>query len=220
MNVYKIYYAVDEGEIETAYITERTEAAARKVFKRASEGREITDVELYETDAQATKEQERETLEKIKAMVAELGPHSYLATAFDGAFEDAEQNIEYDAAFSMKARAESATAQLEEMASDCNIAKSEAARLREQLAAAREEIATLERRQLPSWLRDAARRLIADEATAAQAEMEQTADTMARLADTPEDIAFQSAVKSYRGAKELRGVCEQIVAGLDVLAEE
>ena len=37
-------------------------------------------------------------------MVAELGPQSYLATAFEGCFEDAEQNIEDDVAYSMKAR--------------------------------------------------------------------------------------------------------------------
>lgn len=62
MNRYKITYIVDEGETETAYITERTEAAARKVFKTVSKGREITDVELYDTNVPATKEQERETL--------------------------------------------------------------------------------------------------------------------------------------------------------------
>lgn len=44
----------------------------------------------------ATKEQERKTLEKIRQMVAELGTDSYLAAAFDGAFEIAEQNIEND----------------------------------------------------------------------------------------------------------------------------
>ena len=43
-----------------------------------------------------TKEQERNTLEKIKQMVAELGKDSYLAAAFIGAFELAEQNIEND----------------------------------------------------------------------------------------------------------------------------
>ena len=96
MNSYKITYIVGEGETEETYITERTEAAARKLFKKASGGREITDVELYDTDAPATKDQERETLEKIKAMVAELGPQSYLATAFEGCFADAESNIEND----------------------------------------------------------------------------------------------------------------------------
>lgn len=84
MNSYKITYVAGEGETEQTYITERTEAAARKFFKKASDGREIVDVELYDTEASATKDQERETLEKIKAMVAELGPQSYLATAFEG----------------------------------------------------------------------------------------------------------------------------------------
>lgn len=68
MNIYRITYIVGEGESKEAYITERTEAAARKTFKRMIEGREIADVELYETDAPATKEQEREALEKIKAI--------------------------------------------------------------------------------------------------------------------------------------------------------
>lgn len=113
MNRYKITYIVDEGETEAAYITERTEAAARKVFKTVSKGREITDVELYDTNVPATKEQERETLSKIKQMVEELGPQSYLATAFRGAFEDAEQNIEDDAAYSWYDRAESATKRAE-----------------------------------------------------------------------------------------------------------
>lgn len=44
----------------------------------------------------ATKEQEHKTLKKIKQMVAELGENSYLAAAFTGAFELAEQNIEND----------------------------------------------------------------------------------------------------------------------------
>ena len=38
MNRYKITYIVDKGETETTYITERTEAAARKVFRAASKG--------------------------------------------------------------------------------------------------------------------------------------------------------------------------------------
>lgn len=35
----------------------------------------------------ATKEEERQVLEKIKKMVAELGENSYLAAAFTGSFE-------------------------------------------------------------------------------------------------------------------------------------
>lgn len=49
-----------------------------------------------------TKQQERDALEKVRKIVASLGENSYIGTAFDGCFDLAEQNIEYDAAFSMK----------------------------------------------------------------------------------------------------------------------
>lgn len=43
-----------------------------------------------------TKEQERKALEQIKKTVADLGPDSYVATAFDGVWEIAESNINND----------------------------------------------------------------------------------------------------------------------------
>lgn len=48
----------------------------------------------------ATKDQERAALVKIRKIVRDLGEDSYVGTAFDGAFELAEENIENDAAFS------------------------------------------------------------------------------------------------------------------------
>lgn len=53
-----------------------------------------------------TKEQERKALEKIRKIVEELGENSYIGTAFEGCFRDAEDNIEDDAAYSMKSRFE------------------------------------------------------------------------------------------------------------------
>jgi len=44
----------------------------------------------------ATKEQELEALQQIKALVAGLGPRSYIATAFKGVFDIAQENIEND----------------------------------------------------------------------------------------------------------------------------
>lgn len=44
----------------------------------------------------ATKDQERQALKKIKNIVEALGDDSYIAMAFDGAFELAEENIEND----------------------------------------------------------------------------------------------------------------------------
>lgn len=55
-----------------------------------------------------TKEQERKALEQIKKIVANLGENSYIATAFEGCFEIAAENIEDDFACSMKQRKEAA----------------------------------------------------------------------------------------------------------------
>lgn len=55
-----------------------------------------------------TKEQERKALEKIRKIVLELGEDSYVGTAFTGVFSIAEQNIEYDAAFSLAEEVETA----------------------------------------------------------------------------------------------------------------
>lgn len=57
-----------------------------------------------------TKEQERKALEQIKKIVASLGEDSYIATAFEGCFEIAAENIENDFACSMKQRKEAAEA--------------------------------------------------------------------------------------------------------------
>lgn len=221
MNSYKITYVAGEGDTEQTYITERTEAAARKFFKKVSGGREIVDVELYDTEASATKEQERETLEKIKAMVAELGPQSYLATAFEGTFEDAETNIENDFAFSMKARVESLEEQLREAGGKYNALKTDAAHLeaerdaaREELAVAQEQIAALKRQQLPEELRRDLVETLTAEAQVSRARMAEAADKMAMCAESAACVLFKDSVARYRAEKARAEAMEQRAAEL------
>lgn len=117
MNEYKITYS---GESEGyRLVVDSTEAAAKKYFREQAKeldlGRiTIDDVELVSDNAMATKRNERETLETIRQMVADLGEQSYLATAFQGCFEDAEDNIDDDAAYSYKGRYEHVREQLDE----------------------------------------------------------------------------------------------------------
>lgn len=54
----------------------------------------------------STKDEERKALEKIRKIVADLGEDSYIGMAFTGCFEDAERNIDDDAAYSQSERAE------------------------------------------------------------------------------------------------------------------
>lgn len=219
MNRYKITYIVDEGETETAYITERTEAAARKVFKTLSKGREITDVELDDTDVPATKEQERETLSKIKQMVEELGPQSYIAAAFEGCFDVAEQNIEDDFACSMKKRAETAEQQLAYNRRELDDAKKQLKELGGLVDSLKEENRSLglrlARSVFPSDLYLDLWTLATDDAKESRERMASAADIMAEMADTPQDIVFTRAVTIYREQKARAARCERMVAGLD-----
>lgn len=219
MNSYKVTYILN-GEEHYDHITERTEKAAQKRLKGIYKDAEITDTELTSTDVNATKEQERETLEKIKAMVAELGPQSYLKTAFEGVYEVAEMNIDEDAAYSFPGRVNILEEQLREMGSKYNVARSDVEVLRSQLDHAQEQADALKKQQLPVWLHSAVYGLASEELATSKARMEQAAETMAYYAEAPQDIAFAEAVKGYRAAKERREVCEQIVKGLEALTEE
>ena len=225
MNEYKLQYHYPESSIDTAYIVERTEAAARKtLIKRFGKEIEIDDTELVSTDANATKEQERETLEKIKAMVAELGPQSYLKTAFEVVFEVAEMNIDEDAAYSFPGRVSLLEEQLKEMGSKYNAAHSDAEVLnsqldhvREQIAAAQEQIATLKRGHLPEELRRDLWVMTTTEAEASRARMAEAAEKMAVGADNPACVLFKDSVALYRAEKARAEAMEQRAAELDAL---
>lgn len=225
MNSYKIIFHYPESSDETAYITERTEAAARKgLVKQFGKDAEIVDIELHNADANATKEQERETMEKIKAMVAELGPQSYLKTAFEGVFEVAEMNIDEDAAYSFPGRVSILEEQLKETGSKLNSAKRDAdiaqkalTTAEAQLAAAQEEIATLKRGHLPEELRRDLWVMTTTEAEASRARMAEAAEKMAVGADNPGCVLFKDAVARYRAEKARAEAMEQRAAELDAL---
>lgn len=226
MNEYKITYRTVEGNAQR-FIVERTEAAARKQLKADVEGAEITDVELVDDNANATKAQERATLAKIKAMVAELGPQSYIATAFEGCFEIAEENIDDDAACSMKGRFELEAQRAIERGYEVDRLKAEVKRLNsgidELVQKDDERKAALERlgrKVLSDELYTAIRDLAQEDRTAARQRMEESAETMAALAETPQDIAFAAAVTGYREAKKRRALCEDILTGLENMSEE
>lgn len=52
MNEYKIDFSYPESDVETAYIVERTEGAARKALsKRFGKEAEITNIEIVNADA-------------------------------------------------------------------------------------------------------------------------------------------------------------------------
>lgn len=214
MNNYRITYELEDKSLQTQ-IVERSEAAARKEFKVRVKGSTITDVELVAENVPATKDQERDALATIKKLVEELGPQSYLKTAFDGVFEVAEMNIEEDAAYSFPGRVNILEEQLREVGSKYNAARSDVEVLRSQLDYAQGQVDALKRQQLPEELRRDLWVMVTTEAEVSRARMAEAADIMAEMADTPQDIAFTRAVAIYREQKARAARCERMVAGLD-----
>lgn len=143
MNTYKIIFTRENGTQGADHFTAINERQARKDFGECYRHSTATiiSIELASTNTPATKQQERDTLEKIRKMVEQLGPDSYLATAFEGCFDLAAENIDNDWACSMADRARNAekrVADLEDKLSEAAHAvaeekDAEIARLKDQL---------------------------------------------------------------------------------------
>lgn len=109
MNTYEISFQRENNTVLSDRVTAATPGEAKKLFRdiyrhaEGIQGKELK-VELVAENTPATKDQEREALAKIKAILESLGPDSYVGTAFEGCIEDAKENIENDWACSMKGR--------------------------------------------------------------------------------------------------------------------
>lgn len=151
-----------------------------------------------------TKEQERQAIQKIRKIVEGMGENSYLATAMEGVLETAEENIEYDAAFSLKGRAEVAEKEASQL-------KKENEELRETLKNAEERVKNLESRcneayselqryTLPDWMQRELDKRIQTELERTEREMREAADGMAAAIGEEGRMAAQAAdeAKRYR----------------------
>lgn len=203
MNEYKVLEISGSGEL-TVNITAISEKDARRIFRERYTGtgqREIT-VTLVRENVPATKAQEREALEKIKAIVATLGPRSYVGTALDGCLEDAEVNIENDFGDSMRARWMEAENRVAQAAREAAAAKEELEAVRKHLQTAEDDANFYRDKVLDSDdLTDIAQ-LVEDKLAAIQEDIKTAAERIIEGAEEPESDAFKSAVKYHRASKE------------------
>ena len=230
MNDYRITAkASGTGEDISRTITERTEKAARVAFSKMNKGtpHEILKSELVRENTSATKQQERDTLAKIQAMVEELGPDSYIKAAFAGCFEIADQNIEYDFGDSYKARAESAQRDAEKAMKDLAAANARIAELeasQKEADAARislqRELEQAREKMLSPELCRRIREMVNVDMDRVKMDMVFLADNMADYSDRPQCQSFKNYAEQYKELRERRVIYERILADLNAAMQE
>lgn len=196
MNTYEIIFTRENGTTGSDRFTAPDEKQARKDFRecyRHSTGT-ITEVKLVSENVPASKEQERKALESIHAIIATLGPNSYLATAFEGCFEIAEENIDNDWACSMKQKAENAETKRIEAELGYN-------RLVDKLAESEKTIAELEERSLSVDDIADLSKLLSEKVLDLGNEIRNAAERIVENADQTDSAAFRNAVKDHRAVK-------------------
>jgi len=175
-----------------------------------------------------TKEQETKALRQIEKILASLGENSYVATAFEGCLQIAEENIQNDFACSMKQRAEAAEEKAKTLEMVLREAQSatetyERAYKREQEnhAYAIQEMQNKLTEQKKKMLdRDHYKEiwnLCYEQIQSNEAWMKLAADNMADFSDNPTDIGFVDAVKNYKKYKAAYEAQTKLLDYLDTL---
>lgn len=235
MNTYEISFQRSNGTTVTDRVVAATPGEAKNLFKeiyRHSEEFQNKDlkVELVAEGVPATKDQEREALEKIKAIVEALGPDSYIGTALDGCFEIAEENIENDFACSMKQRVEAVVVENTRLKEKVKKLEKEVSTMaldnrdlrlaikKEKEEASATETALRERAVSDDDLTDCIQ-MARDSAYGYREKMEEAAASVVELADDPSSPEFTKAVKDHRNAKTAYEYAEALASRLEKIRD-
>lgn len=154
-----------------------------------------------------TKEQERKALAQIKKIVDSLGEDSYIAAAFEGCFEIAEENIENDFACSMKQRAESAEAKAEGLEIEVDNRKAVIYELSTERDSLRKKVLTLEEA-------GAIKAILSHSKLEAASLADSSAQAIVEYADRPDSAEFRQAVQDNRSSKKRMDECSALIQRL------
>lgn len=150
----------------------------------------------------ATKEQERKALVRIKKIVDELGENSYVGTAFEGCFQDAENNIEDDAAYSMKSRFECSEEKLVTAQEEIVDLKRKVSLHQETIGKHQEEKERLEARLISEIDLRHCLELENKDLAGCEQRKDDAAEKIVAYADNPTSEEFKQAVADHRNLTE------------------
>lgn len=163
-----------------------------------------------------TKEQERQAIQKVRKIVEGMGENSYLATAMEGVLETAEQNVEDDAVYSLKDRAEVAEKQAsalkrenEELRKALKEQQERAERLESRCNEAYSE---LQRYTLPDWMQRELDKMVQTGLERVNREIKEAADGMADAIGEQGNFATQAAdhAKQYKEKRSEQSILKRM----------
>lgn len=165
-----------------------------------------------------TKEQERKALEQIRKIVESLGEQSYIGTAFEGCFEKAEENIEYDVTWSWKAAAELAEKTVQHMKQENCDLRMEMEKVKEvafkEITALQLRIEESESRCLSADDLHDCIQLAKERFAEAQEAMDEAAKRIVYFAENPDSAEFRAAVGENRRMAKTKeyylALCERL----------
>lgn len=178
-----------------------------------------------------TKAQERTALEKIKKIVNDLGEDSYVAMAFEGCFEIAEENIDNDWGCSLMQQVEGNANRADAFLRRAEAAEREVEYLRNQIKtmeadhiakmqAACDQSERFAKKVIGKELYISLYNHLTDIVDQANARIMSTSEELAAWADAPKDIAVASLLKSIKAEKNRRDDAQQMLSSLEALEPE
>lgn len=169
-----------------------------------------------------TKAQEREALQRIRNIIADAGPDSYIGMAFSGCCEIAADNIENDFGDSMKQRAESAEHERDELLQHVDAMSAEIMTLKKQLKEARETLTQqaeqLKAARIPADLYKRLWLAVEAQREAAAADLARVSDLLADIAAEATPDALRNCARSMATAKARREEAAALLADLEKIA--
>lgn len=163
----------------------------------------------------ATKHEERTALEKIRKIVANLGNDSYIAKAFEGCFEIAEENIENDWATSYKEIAETSEEKSEALQADIAELRKIISEKDRWIANLKQAASEADRKTLSAEDKDTVMAVLYMKRTETEGAIKEAAKSIVELAENPESEEFRRAVDLHRSNERCLGKYNELISRIE-----
>lgn len=199
---------------------------AKQVIIIAEQRKIVTKTRKIGGITMTTKEQERQAIAKVRKIVEGMGGNSYLATAMEGVLEIAEENIECDAAFSIKGRADLAEKEAAKLKEDNEGLQNQLEREKEHSAIMLKRMVTAEKQaalwKMPEWMQSDLFQIIENKRQGASETAKLAADNMAGAVKSDGNIeeSITKWAEMYREQEVQREKYNRILSVLERYKEE